>query len=123
MTRSLLIFCVCAGLLAATAGCGSSDKKTAGPETNQASSPLTAPVDYLGAMQKGKVAAEKTVDIASITKAIQMFEVENSRKPKDLNELVQEQYLPRIPEAPYGMQLQYDPNTGNVKVVPKPQAK
>ncbi len=122
MIRKLQILGACTTLLV-VAGCGDSGKKDAGPATNQSSSPLTAPVDYLGAIQKGKVAAEKTVDVASITKAIQMFEVENGRKPKDLNELVQEQFLPRIPDAPYGMQIQYDPNTGNVKVVPKPATK
>jgi len=114
---------VSAGLLLFAAGCGQSDSAKKAPATNESSSPLTAPVDYLGAMQKAKERAEKTVDVASITKAIQMFGVENGRNPKDLNELVQEKFLPRLPEAPYGMEIQYDPASGKVTVVPKPQKK
>ena len=39
--------------------------------------------------------------------------------PKDLNELVTEKYLPRLPEPPYGMKFVYDANTGQAKVVQK----
>jgi len=78
--------------------------------------PLTAPVDYLGALGKGQQQAIKTVDTASVDRAIQMFTAEQGRNPKDLDELVQEKYLPKIPAAPYGMKLVYDANTGIVKV-------
>src|SRR6266702_335508 len=40
------------------------------------SSPLTAPVDYLGAIANAKQQAVKTVDSASLDRAIQMFGVE-----------------------------------------------
>jgi hypothetical protein len=101
------------------AGC---DKKPPAPvaSTNtasSASSPLTAPVDYLGALAKGQQQAVKTVDTASLDRAIQMFSVDEGRYPKDLNELVQGKYMARIPEPPYGMKLVYDPNTGAVRVV------
>lgn len=102
------------------AGC---DKKPTAPvaastnTTSSSSSPLTAPVDYLGALGKGQQQAVKTVDVASIDRAIQMFSVEEGRLPKDLNELVQEKFLPRIPDAPYGMKIVYDPNAGTVRVV------
>ncbi len=46
-----------------------------------------------------------------------MFNVENGRNPKDLNELVEKKFIPRIPAAPYGMKLEYDAATGKVKVV------
>ncbi len=109
----------------AVAGCG--EKKNAPPAgTNTASSessPLTAPVDYLGAVAKAKQTAEKTVDIASLNQAIQMFRVEQGRNPKDLNELVAEKNIPRLPEAPYGMKIVYDAASGTVKVVPDPAAK
>jgi hypothetical protein len=38
--------------------------------------------------------------------------------PKDLNELVPN-YVGKLPATPYGTKLDYDPNTGLVKVVPQ----
>lgn len=104
------------------AGCGNNTSPSSGQtntvaNTNEKSGVLTAPADYLGALGRGKQYAEKTVDTASINKAIQLFQVDKGRYPKDLNELVQEKYLARLPEPPYGMKLVYDPNTGQVKVV------
>ena len=74
-------------------GCGESSDKPAQP-TNAAagSSPLSAPADYVGALGKAKQTAVKTVDTVSLNQAIQMFSVENGRNPKDLNELVEENY-------------------------------
>jgi len=85
--------------------------------TNNSTTPLEAPASYLGALAKGQQAAVKTVDTASIDQAIQLFAVDKGRNPKDLNELVQEKFLPRIPGAPYGMKIVYDPASGTVKVV------
>ena len=102
---------VCALLLV---GCGEGDQKK-----TDSSNPITAPVDYIGAVTKAQTAAEKTVDVASITKAIQMFQVEEGRLPTNLNELVEKKYMPKLPAPPAGQQLSYDPNTGKVKVVAK----
>ena len=46
-----------------------------------------------------------------------MFNVEHGRNPKDLNELVEEKLIPRIPDVPRGMKLDYDAAAGKVKVV------
>jgi hypothetical protein len=112
-------FCLClaAGLL--LIGCGESANKPAQPTNGAASgsSPLSAPADYVGALGKAKQTAVKTVDTASLNQAIQMFGVENGRNPRDLNELVEKKFIPRIPDAPYGMKLEYDATAGNVKVV------
>jgi hypothetical protein len=100
-------------------GCGESSDKP-GQATNGAaagSSPLSAPADYVGALGKAQQAAVKTVDTTSLNEAIQMFNVEHGRNPKDLNELVEGKYIPKIPAAPYGMKLEYDAATGKVKVV------
>jgi hypothetical protein len=122
MMRIFLWSCLVAcGLLL---GCG--DGSTENPPSNsseQASSNsaegnvLTAPVDYLGAVAKAKQYAEKNIDLASINHAIQMFQAEEGRLPKDLNELVQDHYLGRVPAAPYGTKLVYNPTTGQVSVV------
>ncbi len=100
------------------AGCG---EKPGSPSasTNAVSSggnPVTAPVDYLGALAKGQQIAVKTIDTAALDRAIQMFGVEHGRNPKDLDELVQEKYIARIPAPPYGTKLVYDANAGTVRV-------
>lgn len=104
------------------AGCGNDATQSSGRTntvagTNEQSGVLTAPADYLGALGRGKQYAEKTVDTASIDKAIQLFQVDKGRYPKDLSELVQEKYLSSLPTPPYGTKLVYDSNTGQVKVV------
>ena len=110
---------VALSLLALTlVGCG--DQSGSGQSTNAAATsgnPVTAPVDYLGAITKGEQSAIKTIDTTSIDKAIQLFQVDKGRLPNDLNELVQEKYLPKIPETPYGYKLDYNPTTGKIKVV------
>jgi hypothetical protein len=102
-------------------GCGSKSNSTAANSTNSVADSnsagmLTAPVDYLRAINKGKQDAIKTVDTASLDKAIQMFNLEQGHNPKDLDELVQKKYIPTIPAAPYGMKLVYDASSGSVSV-------
>ena len=98
-------------------GCSDSSQTSTTASTNASSgSPITAPVDYLNGVAKGKQTAEKTIDTTSLDKAIQMFGVDHGRNPKDLNELVQQKYIPRIPDAPYGTKLVYDANSGTVTV-------
>ena len=105
----------------ALAGCGNKEGKSTASATNGNSSgnPITAPVDYLGAVAKAKKSAETTVETVSLNQAIQQFSVAEGRYPKDLNELVTEKYLPKLPEPPYGMKIVYDATKGEVKVVPK----
>ena len=105
--------------LAFAAGCGEKSGST-GPTTNAAASDgsvVTAPVDYLNAVAKGQQSAVRTIDTTSVTKAIELFQVDKGRNPKDLDELVQEKFLAKIPETPAGTKLDYNPATGEVKVV------
>ena len=112
-------FCLSITTCLLLVGCGGeSDKSaTATNTTSSGSTPLSAPADYVGALGKAKQTAEKTADTARLNEAVQMFNVEKGRYPKDLNELVTEKYVPRLPAAPYGMKLDYDAATGKVKVV------
>jgi|SRR5580765_6378570 len=100
-------------------GCG--DKSSTPAQTTNAPAAsggvITAPVDYLGALGKAKQTAEKTVDTAAINQAIQLFQVDKGRNPKDLDELVSEGFLPMIPAPPFGSKIVYDANAGVVKVV------
>src|SRR2546428_248300 len=100
-------------------GCGEKSDKPA-PTTNTASSgssPLTAPVDYLNAAAKAQRSAVKTVDTTSLTKAVELFNVEHGRNPKDLNDRVQQNYIPESPPTPTGRMLDSDANSGVVKIV------
>jgi hypothetical protein len=112
-------FCLSVAASLLLVGCGGSSDKPAQPTNSAAggSSPLSAPADYVGALGKAQQAAVKTVDTASLNQAIQMFNVDKGRNPKDLNELVAEKYLAKLPAAPYGMKLEYDAAAGKVKVV------
>jgi hypothetical protein len=93
------------------AGCGKSDSGGA--------SPANAPADYVGALGRSQAKAVTAVDLASLKQAISMFNVNEGRFPKDLNELVQEKLIARMPDVPNGMKLAYDPATGNVSMVPQ----
>ena len=115
-------FCIAAAVAMLLLGCGQDSNKPASGSTNASGSSgsvLTAPVDYLRAAGNAQKSAIKTVDTASLNRAIQMFNVEKWRNPKDLNELVQEKFIPQIPPAPAGMKLVYDADSGKVSVAPQ----
>jgi hypothetical protein len=110
--------------------CGPSPKPSSSthpPDTNAAATPstpqdpsgnpLTAPVDYLGGLGKAKHSAQRTVDLANVSRAVQMFYASEDRYPKDLKELVTEGYLPQAPVAPPGMRLIYNPSSGEVRII------
>ncbi|HZI33991.1 MAG TPA: hypothetical protein VFF11_16750, partial [Candidatus Binatia bacterium] len=78
--------------------------------------PVTAPADYVGAVGQAQKFSEKTIDLAYVKQGIQMFQASEGRYPKDLQELVPN-YIGKVPEAPYGYKISYDPATGEVKVV------
>ena len=114
-------------VVSALAGCGDSSSKTAekapaGGQSSGAGNPLTAPVDYIGAVGAAQRQAAKTVDLTSLTQAVQAFQAGEERLPKNLQELVSEGYLPRLPAPPKGMQWAYQPQSGQVRVVPVPVA-
>lgn len=79
--------------------------------------PLTAPAEYISAAGRAQVAADKAIDLAGIKQAVTMFQATEGRYPKDLNELVSSGTMRQLPTAPRGMQIQYDPATGTVKIV------
>jgi hypothetical protein len=106
--------------MAVAVSCGKKDSGAAAVPTNAppaAAVPLTAPVDYLGAVGQAKKHSEGVIDRASLQKTIDLFNAQEDRFPKDLNELVTMKYLPAIPPAPYGMKIQYDAASGQVKIV------
>ncbi|WCJ59123.1 hypothetical protein NXS98_15600 [Fontisphaera persica] len=109
-------------VLFGAAGCEKKSSDQKAPATNAASggNPITAPVDYLGAAAQAKRVSEKTVDLAALRQAIQLFYAQEDRYPRDLQELVSEKYLGVLPPPPAGMQFKYNPANGEISIVPKP---
>ena len=116
-TLTLLCFSIGVGLV--LVGCGDKSNSTSSGTNTTSSSgnPLDAPGDYLKAAAKGQQNAVKVVDTTSLNQAIQLFNVDKGRYPKDLNELVEQKFIPKIPELPYGHKLSYDASAGKVSVV------
>jgi hypothetical protein len=115
--KTAIVVSICA--TAVLLGCGKKTESTGAAATNatHATTPLSAPADYLGAIVNARDKAIKTVDTVNIEGAIRMYQTEHGKNPKSLEELVQEKYLTSIPAAPYGMKIVYDAATGTVKVV------
>jgi hypothetical protein len=118
MKISLLLGAVC---MVVMVGCSDATKTTTETSTNAPTggNVATAPVDYLKSAADSHHSAVKTVDITSVKKAIDMFNVQEGRFPNDLNELVSKKYMPEVPTPPVGSALEYDAKTGTVKRVTK----
>jgi hypothetical protein len=101
-------------------GCGQDNASPPPAATNASSSgnPLLAPVDYLGAAAKAQKSAGKVTTSAGLNQAIKMFEAQNGRFPKTLNELVPD-VINRLPAPPAGMKYDYNPADGTLRVVPQ----
>ena len=99
-------------------GCGK--KKVAEKNlltNNNTGNPITAPAAYLGAVNQGRKFALKRVDIAQLQNAISLFNGQEDRFPRDLNELVAKHYMQAIPPLPPGSRYAYNPQTGDIRVV------
>lgn len=114
-TEALLLV----ALFTLATSCGKKEAAKASLTNNSSGNTITGPVDYLGAVAKGKKFAEKQIDLAQLKQSIQFFQASEDRFPKSLEEMVSKHYLGEIPKAPYGMQIVYDPATGDVKVINK----
>ena len=97
-------------------GCGDGAK----PDINDNSSgnPATAPVDYLGAVNKGRNKAIIDAGLLQVNSAINQFKATSSQPPASLQELITEGLLAELPPVPNGMKWQYNPQTGEATVVP-----
>lgn len=109
----------CLFLVLGLAGCGPQESESTSGDTNQtnAANPITAPVDYVGAVGRAAQHSEKVIDTVQISNAIRQFHAVEDRYPKDLNELVSLGYLVSVPQMPAGQRIEYNPNTGQVRVV------
>jgi hypothetical protein len=106
-------------------GCGkeqtpATPAPTASAPPAQSATPAPAHGDgYLGTLVRGQQTAVKGIDTAALNQEVQLFNVQEGRLPKDLNELVTKNYLGALPDAPVGMKIVYDAVQGKVTVVPQ----
>lgn len=100
-------------------GCSdpSSQSSDAATNTAVAGHVVTAPVDYVKSVAEARHSAVKTVDVAALKKAIDLFNVQEGRFPKELNELISRKYIPEMPVPPLGSKITYDAQAGTVKIV------
>jgi len=112
MKLSTFIFFI--GLLGISCG------KQPDPDINENSSgnPATAPVDYLGAVNKGHKKATTDTALMQVNGALNLYKASNSRPPAFLNELISEGLLAELPALPAGTKWTYNPQTGVASVIP-----
>lgn len=126
MSRTFYLSTMIIGLILSSCS-GRQEKETQAPEkpstaetsSTESGNPLTAPVDYLGAVANAKNRMESKLAISSLTQAIQLFKAQEGRLPASLDELVSKQYVRALPQLPRNLKYQYDPNTGQVDLVAK----
>ena len=109
MKAIFLVFPIVALLLA---GCNDSSKPGG-------SNPAAAPADYLKNAAASQQRAVKTIDLAAINKAIESFYVQEGRFPKNLEELLDKDYLRTVPIPPPGVKLVYNPTNGVAQLLSK----
>jgi hypothetical protein len=120
--KTISLILVATGLV--LAGCGQNNSSSHPQGTNtspttkttDSANPAPSSVDYLGTLMRADKSAVKTIDVSYLNRAVQLFNTQEGRLPKDLSELVPN-YVGKLPATPYGTKLDYNPNTGQVTVV------
>ena len=110
---SILLSLAAAALLA---GCGAKPDSATPQATNTVNTATNGFGGYVKSLGEAQKSADKTIDVSYINQAIQLFNVQEGRYPKDLQELVPN-YIAKIPNVPAGYQITYDPASGTAKVV------
>ena len=116
--KTLNSFCISIAVAALLAGCGGNSGS--GPQgTNSVSTATNGFGGYVKSLGDAQKTADKTIDVSYINQALQLFNVQEGRYPKNLQELVPN-YVAKIPDAPAGSKIVYDATSGTVKVVQQP---
>ncbi len=89
------------------AGCG---------QSSSSQTQTTNAADVNNVLVNAKRTADKTLDVSYLNQAVQLFNVQEGRYPKNLAELTPK-YVSKIPDAPLGYKINYDATKGDVTVV------
>lgn len=86
-------------------------------EKNNSQAQAVNPADVTNnVLVNSKRTADKTIDVSYLNQAIQLFNVQEGRYPKTLDELTPK-YVAQLPTPPLGYKLDYDATKGEVSVV------
>lgn len=96
-------------------GCGKNS--TAGNAANDASTVANAPMNYLKTATAAEKSSENKINVASLTEAINQFNVQEGRYPTNLDELAAKHYIGKVPQSPIGYKIVYNSTDGSIKVV------
>jgi hypothetical protein len=106
------------GLLVAGCSEKKGNKMSSGTNENYSSgNPITAPADYLGAVNKAQKSAVRTIDLAQVKHAIQLYQAQEDHYPASLQELVNKRYIAEVPTPPPGSRLVYNAQNGDIQFV------
>jgi hypothetical protein len=103
-------------------GCGGSAPEKVAEDEGQGSeegNPLTAPVDYLGAVNQAQNRSADRLALVGLQQAIQQFQAVEDRLPRTLEEVVSSGYIARLPDPPRGQVLVYESSTGKLDLAPR----
>lgn len=114
-----LLSTACLVALLTGSGCKESSSPANPNSSGSSGNPVTAPVDYLGAVNNAQKSANNTLSLVGLKQAIQAYQASEGKLPNSLQDLVTAQVIPKIPEAPRGMKFSYDAASGDIKVVPQ----
>jgi hypothetical protein len=107
--KTLSLFAIASASALLMTGCGDSNSTNAGAQATQSannSSPVVQPEVY----------AQKKVDLATISQALQQYNAAEGHFPAKLDDLAPS-YIGKVPEAPAGYKFNYDSSSGTVTLV------
>ena len=85
-------------------------------KTSSSQNATINPADVNNPLVNAKRTADKTIDVSYLNQAVQLFNVQEGRFPKTLDELTPK-YVAQLPTPPLGYKLNYDAEKGEVTVV------
>jgi hypothetical protein len=116
--KTCISFFISITVLTFLAGCGG--KSGSAPQgTNTVNTATNGFGGYVKSLGEAQKTADKSIDVSYINQAIQLFNVQEGRYPKNLEELVPN-YVAKIPDLPAGFKITYDAIKGEAKVVQQP---
>lgn len=107
---------ICFPLVFLLVGCEQEDRPRGEDLREGAGEAVRAPGDYISTNIRAQQQAEVQMATQSVTQAVRHFQAAEGRNPRNLEELVSEDYLPQIPDLPRGGSFKYNPQTGQVTV-------
>jgi hypothetical protein len=107
--KILLLIAVASASALLMTGCGDSNSTNAGAQATSAANNSTPAV-------QPEVYAQKKVDVATLTQALQQYNAAEGHYPGKLDDLAPT-YIAKVPQAPPGYKFNYDSNSGQVSLV------